>query len=183
MSFSSVELLEAYRDKGQFPAIHDAIFAQVSQHAKGRSFCDLGACTGLLTRRLATIDGAKVCGIEGNPRFIASGREHGIDMPILALKVSQRTFGEFSDFIERHKVDVLVARRVMPELWGEDLDGGVAFSSLLASLGVREIFIEGRIYSDRSTNALAKLETELRLFAAEYDSSFLTDTIGYLTLR
>jgi hypothetical protein len=183
MSFSSIPLLEQFRDHGRFPGIHDAMFNAVATHAKGRSLCDLGCCHGLMAQRLSMLPGFKVVGIEGNKRYVAEGRSHGITAEILNLKVNQAAFGLVSNFLEKRKVDVIVARRVMPELWGEDIPGGKLFSKLLAGCGVKEIFLEGRIFSERATNALSTMSAEVELFIEEFQFSRLNNGIGYLSKR
>jgi hypothetical protein len=58
---------------------------------------------------------------------------------------------------------VIIARRIMPELFGADLDLGKRFAADMAAAGIREILIEGRVVSARSTNALASIDAEVEM--------------------
>lgn len=184
MKFDALEYLQAWGGENKFPAIHDALFAAIRAHANGNSFCDLGACTGLLAQRIKTaILGSTVCAIEANAEFTERGRMFGIDIPTMNMRVTRSTVGQLAQFLESNKVTTLVARRVMPELWGEDIAGGKMFSTILASAGVTEIFLQGRVVSARSTNKLSSIEEEVKLFAADYKMSLHNSSIAYLSIR
>ncbi len=53
----------------------------------------------------------------------------------------------------------------------------------LRDIGVKEILIEGRVYSPRSSNSLSKLENEIELFSDDYYSQLVYPNIALLTAK
>jgi hypothetical protein len=55
--------------------------------------------------------------------------------------------------------------RVMPELFGSDLVLGMRFAREMALARVREMLVERRVVSARSTNALASIDAGVEMMA------------------
>ena len=181
MRFASPEHLATWKATGAFPVIHDEIFGIIMAEALGQSFCDLGSCYGLLMERLQkAMPGATVVGIEADPKTIEAGKLAGVRGTVLKLAVDRITMTAATEFMSQHNVTVLVARRVFPEIWGEDLDGGREFARLLYNIGVSEIFLQGRLASERTVNSLGSVDREVALVSDCFSPVFIRGQIAYL---
>jgi hypothetical protein len=167
MRFSDSGHLQAFKDRGEYPAIHEPFWDFVVTKTGEVSICDVACCFGLLGQRLSRA-GFQACGIEANPRFIQAARTAGVNIPILELKVTRRTIEQAARWIEQHQCGAIVCRRAMPELWESDLEGGRLFAERMAEARVREVFLQGRVVSPRAVSPLASLKQEVDLFARWY---------------
>ena len=102
---------------------------------------------------------------------------------IFRMRVTVETLPEFAKVLQEVKPGALIARRVLPELWGEDRAGGLAFADVLAEEGVSEILIEGRVASERSTNALKGIDEEVELLSTRFREVTRAKALSYLVLR
>jgi hypothetical protein len=84
------------------------------------------------------------------------------------------------EIIEQHHVDIVLARRCIPELFAYDLDLGHAFAGVLAVSGVREVFLEGRVASPRAVNPMASVEAEVAVFVDHYRQTRTWGKVVYL---
>lgn len=170
MRFDSPEHLVAWQNTGRFPWIHDAMYAFVAEHVEGSVFLDLCCSTGLMGERIRRrVRGARVVGVESDRRAIAAARSAGITFPILELRLGCDTLARFREFVAEHGVQVVLARRCIPELCGGKTDGfGPQLVAALAGAGVKEVVLQGRVDSTRAVNQYRNVEAEIRLFAAAY---------------
>jgi hypothetical protein len=118
MRFHDESYLKDWSENGRFPAIHDDIFQLFAQTHESESVIDLCCCTGLLGQRVHEVLGVKVCGLEGNRRWIERGCKWGIQYPIIELMVKAPTLPQLSDWLKKNDVTGLLARRCVSELFG-----------------------------------------------------------------
>jgi SAM-dependent methyltransferase len=167
MRYDAVEHVARWAKTGQYPAIHDAMFHAIGAWASGRSALDLCCSTGLLGQRVASKLGLAVVGVDCDRRALEAGR-HVVTVPLVELRVEAETLPRIAEILNEYHVDILLARRCIPELFAYDLDLGHAFAGVLAVSGVREIFLEGRAASPRAVNPLATVEAEVGVFTDHY---------------
>lgn len=180
MRFNSEQHLVTWQDKKRFPAIHDDIFHAILTYGKGKSFLDLCCSTGLLAERIKQHLVYDVIGIDADEAAINLADLSGIKVPLICLKIVPETAKELAKIIEKFKIDTVVARRCFPELFGNDIEFGEVFAEILSQVGVKEIFIEGRIATKTATNALATLEDECQLVSKYYKVIKIYKNVAYL---
>jgi hypothetical protein len=183
MRFSSVEHLETWKKTGAFPEIHAPICNFIAETADGSRFMDLCACFGLLGTRLAKLLKVKVTGVEGNLDFVNQATAAGIPIDLVTLRVTRDTLPRLVEIIETNGIKVIVARRAMPELWGEDLAGGSLFADQIRSAGVQEIYLEGRAKTSNAVNALASIDQEINLMSKSYKICQRRGSMARMVLR
>lgn len=181
MRFNSPDYLTAWVQTGKFPEIHDDIFDAVVNYSSGGVMLDLCCSTGLLTKRLQKF-GAHVIGVDADSVAITAGLSFNIEN-LQQLKVTRETVSNLVNIVLNQRVRVLIARRCFPELFGEDLEFGREFAGLMASNGIEEIFIEGRVKTRNAINALATLDSEVSLFANHYTEKRRIKNVAILTLK
>lgn len=160
--------LPAFKASGALPKIHHGIISAVQIAARGRSMLDLGACHGLLSVGIRrALPDARVIGVEADPARVAEAAAAGIG-PMTALKVTRETLPQFRAIVREHGVNVLVARRVISELWPYDFGGGRLFAELLHEEGVAEVFLQGRARRPDASWPLATVDDEAALFLDHY---------------
>ena len=180
MRFNSEEHLVTWQGNKKFPAIHDDIFFAISAFSKGNGFLDLCCSTGLLAQRVKAYIAKNVVGVDGDEAALQLAGLSGIDVELICLKVLPETIKELAKIIEKHKIDTVIARRCFPELFGNDIEFGEVFAELLYQLGIKEIFIEGRIATKTATNALASLKDECQLVSKYYEVIKTHKNVAYL---
>lgn len=164
MRFNSPELLDTWKRTGRFPAIHDDMAAAALNLVRGTRFLDLGCGFGLLGARIAKAAGEHVCiGVEADKSVIEAGTAAGVRTVYHHLRLTAETLDQFVSIVRCHGINVILARRVMPELFGEDTTLGVRFACAMYHAGVKEMLVEGRVVSARSTNALASIDHEIAM--------------------
>lgn len=169
MRFHSTEHLETWRRTKRFPEIHNDIFQFIVEEAEGKVFLDLGACFGLLATRLqGSAFGWKAVAVEANPAHIEHAKAAGIPVEFLTMAVNRDTLPQLAEFVKRHAVTSIVARRVLPEIWGEDLAGGAMFATSMREAGVKEFILQGRVKTPNAVNALSTVESEIALLCPAY---------------
>ena len=149
--------LDAFRERGEFPKIHDALFQLFLQEAKGKVFLDLGCSTGLLGQRiLQQIAGSTVFGVDRDEDAHRRGELAGTKFPRYLVDVT-REYRDFYKLLVNLRPQVVVARKCIAELFGspppipdshaDPLFGdswGKCFLDTLRICGVRQLFLEGR---------------------------------------
>ena len=184
MAFNSRELLDKWVAEGGYPEIHDSIYHAASQHLAGESVLDLCCCFGLLGERLAREYRCPIVwGVDADVQSIAAAKDAGVTIPLYTMKIVPETMEVLVSLIEQFTTSAIVARRAIPELFGENLGFGREFSQRVKQVGVRKILVEGRIYSKRSTNALASLDEEVALFYQDYEIALLGNNLALLEAR
>jgi hypothetical protein len=182
--FNSPEYLEAWRRDGSWPIIHNALADFAISHISGNFLLDLGCAYGLLGARIAMDAGGLGCaGIDADRKVIRAAQDAGVPMRFYCLRLTRESLPELKGVLNITRAKALIARRILPELWGEDPDGGREFVEALADCGVREIFVEGRVASERSTNPLRSIDEEVALLSARYREAKRVKALSYLVLR
>jgi hypothetical protein len=169
MSYDSPEYINTFVRTGAYPTIHNKIFELIVDCAKETNFLDLCSSTGLLGHRLvATGVAEKVVGVDSDRRAQCLARDSGITIPMVEMRIGLDTLPELSRLIREHKITGVIARRCLPELLGDRPELDAPFVATLADAGIRQLFLEGRVVSARSTNRLAGIEDEIKVVAGRY---------------
>ena len=172
MRFNSMEHVEKFIRTGKFPSIHDDIFHAVSEvHEAFECASDLGCCTGLLSQRLISAGIARsVIGVEPNAAYL----QHAVRnarITYLNYGLSRATVDDFISRVITNRVELIVARRVFPEI---SETSGVDFvrelSSLFHRYGVRYIAVEGRKQVQNPKNKLYSIEREIECFENSFET-------------
>jgi hypothetical protein len=175
--FDSPEYLQEFAEAGRFPQIHDAIWnVLASTVPPGARVLDLGACTGLLTARLQAA-GYVATAAEGNRESYLAGLEAGTwgQAPVWFNYVTPATLEGFASLLAERSIEVILARRVFPEVY-DGMEGNfIAFADVLAASGVHTIILEGRKASKRTTHPLGNAAREV---AALWGRWQVTDAAG-----
>lgn len=164
--YDSTNYLQDYQQDHTFPRIHDEMFHLVNQYRRGcTSALDLCCSTGLLGQRIIDVLKMPCVGVEG---FVASSREgadYGVGMQVYELRVTPATLPAFITIVKDHKVDMLVARRAVSEVFktADDPFGDVFVTELLAA-GVHTVVLQGRAISTRSVHPMKSIDEEMAAF-------------------
>lgn len=146
-------------DFGEFPHIHDDIFA-ISSGLMGENVIDLGCCTGLLAIRLASRNNL-VIGIDSNAESIDKCIDKS-NVKYRHLCVSLATLSDFLELVDKYHISTIYARRVIPELFET---GGMelvdAFIKACHEHGVNRFVLEGRKDRKGSKNPLSCVQKEV----------------------
>lgn len=173
MRFDDEEYVRAYRERGCFPAIHSDIawlIERVIRAGAVRCAFDIGCCTGLLTARLASLGVPQAIGIDANARSLAlAPRADGLVYH--RMKIDARNLAPFEQLLTTYRPQLIVLRRVLPEISGGRLAHARRFAEALHRAAPRVVVLEGRVKSARSTHPLAGLEEELAVFRGLYVES------------
>jgi hypothetical protein len=170
--FDSPELVAAWSDAGVYPAIHDAMHQWVRETIGPRdgTVLDLCSSTGLLARRLGRAGYRTVAVTQPGPALTLA-RDAGVydHTPVLGLRIGPSELPVLDGFMREHQVRTVVARRAFPELW--DALGETDFrimAELWVDAGVRNVLLEGRVASARSTHPLATAAAEAEALASAW---------------
>lgn len=185
MRFDSPELLQAWRETGRWPAIHDAIAQMALEYLRGQVLLDLGCAFGLLGARIVAETGLRsAIGVDANKATLAASEAAAVPVTRYCLQIVDRpSMAELGAIIKRHQVDVIVARRILPELFGHDIDLGRAFVDMAADLGVKEMLVQGRVETPDAVNPMRSIEREVFFLNQRYDCVALRGPVAYLTAR
>lgn len=184
MRFDSRERLDTWQIGGGFPAIHNDIVTAAIVYVRGRRVLDLGCSYGLLGARLIAAEAAEfVVGVERDAEIVRQARDAGVPITFAVFAVNRSTMPALEALVLVHKLDVLVARRVLPELFGEDLELGRDFARAIAGAGISEMLIEGRVATRNAKNALATVDQEVALLDSSYKEARRVGAVSYLVRR
>lgn len=186
MRYDSEELVKRYKESGQFPEIHNDIFNFILNIMPVNArMLDLGCSTGLLTIRLQRA-GFACIGIDGDMQAITKSPAEPIrdfiPAPVIFKEVKQ-PYIQFFEWLDQYRCNTLVARRILPELFGHDLPLGKAFIMLLRHAGINRIFLEGRKAHQQPVNALATVDDEIELLSDCYELKQRAGNCAYLTAK
>jgi len=182
MRFNAPQYLDDWK-QGKYPSIHKIMFNAVKLYCKSENVLDLCCSTGLLGTQIKEKLNKNVFGIESNATSIALARQYGIPIPIQNMKVVPDSLETFVEYCKVFKIDTIVARRCIPELFGEDYHFGLEFVAAMKAINVKEVFLEGRVKTANATNIFNSIDHEIDLFTT-YDMYKVTQqlgNIGYLT--
>lgn len=180
MRFDAHEYVDTWKATGRYPAIHDDIFHAIQSFMCGKSALDLCCSTGLLGTRVLKKLGVNVIGLDADTKAVDYAKQAGIPIEIINATLARKNMKDLAQLCQTNKIDTLLARRCMPELFGDDLEAGRKFSDLLSLAGIKEIFIEGRISSSRSVNNLSGIKQEVELFTNNYKVARVYKNVAYL---
>lgn len=162
--YNDQKYIDDFLNTGHYPKIHDNIFTLIAQlKDECSSVLDIGCSIGLLTARCHDI--YPVCvGIEPfKPDFGRIIKDKAI---YLNVDASLHNLGEI---IRRYKTDLIICRRVLPEICNAvGTEGVKQIIELFHILKVKYVVLEGRVYSKRSNHTLCNLQKELQLFNGFY---------------
>ncbi len=169
MRYNDPSHFTRWQTSGEFPAIHDAIFTMLRKHLDAGTagpppsgFLDLCCSVGLLGQRIREkVPGARVCGVEGLASSVQQARAAGVAYPILNLTVTPATIPTLASWIRLHRVEVLVARRCLSEVFATDPSWGPAFWSAVTAAGVRMAVIQGRQPVANPTHPIPSVREEI----------------------
>jgi SAM-dependent methyltransferase len=182
--FDSPAHLQVWRDSGQYPAIHKAIAEMAISCVRGSRLVDLGCSYGLLGARIVAQAGLESgIGVDADGEVLAAARSAGVPLTFHEIKVTASTLPQLLAVVASAGCDVVVARRVLPELFGHDLPGGRIFATMLAGAGVKEVVLEGRVQAPGAVNALSSIDREVELLAGTFREVRRSGAVSYLVLR
>ena len=185
--YNSPEYLRGWVAKRLYPDIHSAIFLAATTALKGKRVLDICCSYGLLGQHLKDTGQFEfVCGMDAEEPTVNAAMIKGIEIPLMVMKLTWGTSVAFTQYLAQNRIDTIVARRAFPELFSEDPDFGREMSREFHNVGVKEILIEGRVVSPRTTNALGRLENEVALFSDQYEQQptpYDLPNIAYLRAR
>jgi len=110
-------------------------------------------------------------------------RANGLDPRPFAGTYDHLYLDIYPPSLQAAEIDVMVARRVLPELFGGDLAAGRLFAAMLAEIGVREIVLEGRVATVNAVNALRCLDDEVALLSGYFAERSRAGAVSYLMAR
>jgi len=178
--FNSPQHVDTWRATGLFPRIHDDIFQMALSCLQARSVMDLCCSTGLLAHRVSLALTCKVIGVDADREALAYGHAAGC-LPLYAhLRIRRDTLNDLAALVTGNRVTALLARRCMPELFGDDLQLAQEFASVMLGAGVNEIVLEGRAQTVNATNALASIHDEIAALAPYYHPVRRYGAVAYL---
>lgn len=161
--FNCPEYVDAWKDGGKFPNIHNGIFNLITRGVKPEdgNILDLGSSTGLLSRRLADA-GYTVYPMEASRVAINEGTEAGVydDLEVTQFRLRPSRVDEFIDWLTDHQIKVVVARRVFPELDDSGIPPALMSESFITA-GVEHLFVEGRVPRANVKHRLHNLNAEI----------------------
>jgi SAM-dependent methyltransferase len=182
--FNSPEHLATWRETGCFPAIHDAIAGVAVAYLRGTRLLDLGCSYGLLGARIVKEAGLEAgFGVDADGEVIAAAKRAGVPLTFRELRITGETLPHLLGVLVESLADIVIARRVLPELFGEDLPAGRTFANLLAGAGVKEIILEGRANVATAVNRLRSIEEEVDLLSGRYREQRRVGAVSYLVVR
>ena len=181
MRFNSPEHLATWQRTKRYPAIHDNMAAAANSYVRGARLLDLGCSYGLLGARIAKEAGShRPVGVDADKSVIDAANQAGVPMEFYHLEVNAETLSRLETIIMCHGIDVIIARRILPELFGLDPVLGCNFAAMCAAAGVKEMLVEGRVVSARSTNALASIDDEVDMLSMSYREIRRVKAVSYL---
>lgn len=167
MRFNDPGHLEAWKNEGRFPKIHDDIFALFSTTFEAESVLDLCCSIGLIGQHIHEAYGIPVCRVDGDEKALALSESYGVALPTLHTKVEPATLPAIVTFIRAAQVTGITARRCIAELFGHEAsdvveyEWGDAFSAAVQEAGVTEMWIEGHARTSVATHSIPTTEGEI----------------------
>lgn len=186
MRFNSPELLEAWQATGEWPAIHNAMSEMAITYVTGRRLLDLGCSYGLLGARITAENAMEPgIGVDASSDAIAAGKAARVPLDLKFMRVLPRRSDwlDLMAIIRDNGVDVVIARRVFPELFGEHVDEMSAFGEELRRAGIKELLVQGRVETAQATNRLHSVVQEYRELANSFRDVAVRGSVAYLVAR
>jgi len=181
MRFNDSAYVNSYIELGVFPSIHKSIVATAIEHVKGKKGVDLCCSHGLLGQQMMQ-HGFSMMGVDGDKTAVKLAREQSISMPITLTPITRKTLQSVLKEIQDFRADFVVARRCLPELFGNDLLFGDIFFAQMKSIGIKELVIQGRVKTAKAVNPLSSIDAEISLVSPHYKLQHKNGDIAYLSL-
>lgn len=190
-SFDNEDYLIAWKEKGAFPKIHQDIFNLFSFTYECTSVLDMCSCTGLLGTHIMESHGLPCVGLEGDDRWLDRAKKYEIPLPTLEIWLSPDTLPEIINFIKDNKVNGIVARRCLAELFAYDenfklmkkpnMEWAGELTRAFSDAGVKEIWIEGgRPMKNPESHPVPNTNEGIKCFAPAYKMVERFREVAYL---
>jgi hypothetical protein len=190
MRYNDPSHFARWKTDGTFPKIHDALAALMDKHLPRADpdtptrFLDLCCSIGLLGQRIReTRPGSTVVGVEGLRASIEQARAAGITYPILHLMVTRESLPLFAGYVGQHRVEVIVARRCLCEIFGKDQSWARLFLATVKARGVRYLSVQGMAPAANSVHPLPSIAEEVALFGPDVEVMALVAQCAILRIR
>ena len=184
MRFNSAQHLRVWERTGSYPSIHQSLTNMVVTYLdRGSDILDLGCGFGLLGHAISTrTRGCMVLGIDANDKTIAAAKDAGLDKGVTfkKMRITPDNSHEVADLCKELKIKAVVARRVFPELFGNDPVALTIFGHQLAEAGIRQIFIQGRVPVKNPNNELPTVQEEAKYLRASFEPAVIHGDLAYL---
>ena len=182
MRFNDPAHLEAWKDHGGFPTIHAPFLNFIITHLTGKRVLDLGCSSGLLGQAIQHFcPDVSVHGIDADEKAIEAGKRAGIQMSMTHLRVTQNTSFWVADLCKTLHVTAVVARRVLPEIFGAYPAHLWTFAEQLHKAGVAQIFLQGRVAVPNPSNPLSDINKEIEALQGSYRAIMRQNDMALLT--
>jgi len=171
--FDDTGYLDAWRDDGVYPKIHDELFRLVRRTPPTGPVLDLCCSTGLLAQRINDELRVPAVGIDSDDRAITGAVAAGVKVPLLTCTL-RGDLAAFKDVLATYEVTGIVARRCFPELFGSraglDREFLGIFKTALAEAGVTQLWLQGRQAHRHATNALPSITHEVMAMVLDHQT-------------
>lgn len=182
LRFDSREHLDAWKATGRWPEIHTPVTNMALNMLYGMRLVDLGCSYGLLGARLKAVLGLEaVLGLDADAAVLQAAQEAGVPIELTVLKITG--YQDVLAAVSAFRADCMVCRRILPELFGHDLQEGDLFGAKMARAGVKEMIVQGRVDSGRATNALHNVDAEVDMLRRSYTLVRKEGSVAYLRAR
>lgn len=185
MRYNSPEHLDYFKKTGRFPAIHAPLVNFIRCWSEQKRFLDLGCGYGLLGELLMRCIPAEiVIGVDKDANSLADARRAGVTTSCAHyLPVIPENYGKLTEIIMKNRLQVLVARRVFPELFGDDPSALPYFAALMRNAGITEIFVQGRKPVPNPTNRLHNIDMEIQGLLAHYSLYMRENDMAFMVAK
>lgn len=166
--FDCEDYVKDYEKRRAFPKIHNPLFQffltryMETPGDTAWRVCDLCCSTGLLAQRIRVHGGMVAIGVDRDENAIGLGESAGID-GLVHLAVGPDTLTRLAKLLATKRINVVVMRRCIPELFDADPSWAPAFFRTLWGAGVTDLLVEGRKSRSTSRGNLCNIEYEIKL--------------------
>ncbi len=156
--------LKAWTSRRTYPAIHNGIFDAVSSLSRwDGGAIDVCCCYGLIGQRIRHHLGRPAMGVEGLQWQIDAALAAGIEIPLYRMMIAPDTIDAMGRLIRDFGAVTMVARRCLSEIFYPDQSFASEFGKVVIESGIKEIFLQGRAFSSRSTHPIPHTDAEVAL--------------------
>ena len=180
MRFNAPEYINEFTATGQFPKIHRNIVDMAIAHVKGKKGVDLCCSHGLLGQQLMQRGNFQMIGVDGDKKAVQLAHENKIWMDVFHLAIKKETMEVLTNLVKSQNCTFLVARRCLPELFGNDMEFGIDFFHQMRQIGITEVMLEGRVATKNAVNPLFSLNAEIDLISQNYTPWQQANNVAYL---
>lgn len=168
MRFNDEQHINDFKAHGTYPRIHDDIYT-LDKHIPASHVLDIGCSIGLLTARLAEKHDI-VVGIDSDIKAVQKAREiRKPNVTLYGCKINNETIDEIERILKDHNINVIYARRVLPELTDA---GGLSLIEKLVTMfytqKVKYVVLEGRQRRRNAMHVMKDIDKEVSRFMGLY---------------